>query len=217
MNFGARSTAAQQRVERAIEQALGDDGIPAGDNNGELHSGRGKVAFHRNRLAFHRIGPGPEAELETRLRLHGKDARLPVRFSDWREACHGRVSALCAQPRFGSLMHGIERGHLHENIGGRRKLAVDKLEIAERSQERRASTPFLVPAFARSKSQRGKKARQPVIDFGAAGRTKKGDALDHGLILSCGVRRRACQAIRDEMLALGRPKGRPAGSCCDYT
>ena len=32
-------------------------------------------------------------------------------------------------------MHGIESGHLHQHIGGGGKLAVDKFQIAQRSQE----------------------------------------------------------------------------------
>jgi len=58
-----------------------------------------------------------------------------MRFRDGREA-HKRVfAALRAQPGFGGLIHGVESGHLHQHIGGRRKLAIHKLQIAQRSQE----------------------------------------------------------------------------------
>src|SRR5450631_4065174 len=86
-------------------------------------------------------------------------------------------------------MHGIERRYLHQHVGGGWESAIDKLEIPERSQKCRSTAFFLVPAFGSGKSQRGKEAGQAVIDRGGPGRTKKGNPLDHGLILSCGIGR----------------------------
>ena len=84
-DIGAVGAAAQQRIESAIEQAVGDDGVPARDNDGEFHAGGGEIAFEGDGLAFHGIGPGPEAEAEAGFGLDREDARLPVRFRDGRE------------------------------------------------------------------------------------------------------------------------------------
>ena len=66
LNVGPRRAAAQQRIERALKQPLGDHRIPAGDDDGKLHAGGGEIAFDSHRLAFDRIGPRPEAEREIR-------------------------------------------------------------------------------------------------------------------------------------------------------
>ena len=65
LNVGALCAAAQQGVERAFQQPLGDHRIPAGDDDGKLHARGGEIAFDGHRLAFERIGPGPEAEGES--------------------------------------------------------------------------------------------------------------------------------------------------------
>jgi uncharacterized membrane protein len=70
-------------------------------------------------------------------------------------------------------MHGVERRHLDQHVGGRREFAVDKLQIAKRSQEGRAVAVWFVPSFSRFKAQRGKEARQPVIRYPAASGTKE--------------------------------------------
>ena len=89
------------------------------------------------------------------LGLDGEDLRLPVRFCDGRKAGDGRFSALRAEPRFGSLVDGIERGDFDEDVGGGGKLAVDKFEIAERCEKGRAATglPPAIPCRARSPGQ----------------------------------------------------------------
>src|ERR1017187_8520348 len=115
-----------------------------------------------------------------------------MRISDWTQTRGRRVAGLVlygigAKPSVSGLMNGIERGHLHEHVGGGRESAIDKLEIPERSQKRRTAAFFLVPPLAAGKSQRGKEAGQAVIDRGGPGRTKKGNPLDHGLILSRGI------------------------------
>ena len=96
-NIGSLCAAAQQGVERAIEQPLGNHRIPAGDDDGEPHAGGGEIAFDGDRLAVDRIGPGPEAEREARLRLDGEDARLPVGFRDGGEARERPASPPCAR------------------------------------------------------------------------------------------------------------------------
>ena len=86
LNIAAVGAAAQERVERALEQAIGDHGVPARDDDGELHSRGRKIAFERDGLAFHRVGPRPEAEAEAGFGLDGEDARFPVGVRDGREA-----------------------------------------------------------------------------------------------------------------------------------
>ncbi len=73
-DVAAHCAAAQQGIQRALQQALGNHRIPARDDNGELHSFGGEIAFNGDWLAPLRIGPGPEAESKSRLRLDGKDA-----------------------------------------------------------------------------------------------------------------------------------------------
>ena len=65
----------------------------------------------------------------------------------------------------------------------------------------RRATPFLLPSFAGSKAQRGKKASQPVVGLRAAGRTQKRDALNHELILSRGRGGRSAQPAGDQHLS----------------
>ena len=40
LNICALCAAAHQRIERALEQAIGDHGIPAGNDDGEPHACR---------------------------------------------------------------------------------------------------------------------------------------------------------------------------------
>ena len=190
VNIAALGSASQQCIERSFEQPVGNHGIPARHHDGELHSLGGEIALYGYRLAPLRIGPGPKRKRETGLRLNGKDARLPVGLGDRREACNGciptlRQTCLAAQPRLGSLINGIESGDFDHQVGGRGKLAFDKLQIAQRSQKRSATATAFLPALAGSKTQSGKETGQPLVDHGAAGRTKKGDPLDHAFILSC--------------------------------
>ena len=58
-----------------------------------------------------------------------------MRFSNRREARYSRLAFLRAQPGFGGLMHGIEGGHLNQNVSRRWKLAIHKLEVYQRSQK----------------------------------------------------------------------------------
>jgi hypothetical protein len=139
---------------RTIQQPLRDHSIPARYDNGEAHSLGGEIAFDGHRLAFDRIGPGPERKGEPRLRLYGKDARLPVGLHDGREASQGLIPALGAQPVSSVLMHGIEGRHLNQHIGGRGKLAIDKLQVAQRRQKRRTAARLLLPSGAGSEPQR---------------------------------------------------------------
>ena len=117
-------------------------------------------------------------------------------------------------------MHGIECGHFHQHIGGRRKLAIYEFQVPERSQKRDAAThhrgpkrPVLVvgvvvlPSAAGSESQRGKEACQPVIDRGAAGTAKIGYPLDHGLILSREGGKHEAGTGPAFLLAIRRAKG----------
>ena len=82
---------------------------------------------------------------------------------DGRKACDGTLAAFGTQPVLGDLIDGVERRHLDQHVGGRRKFTIDKLEISQRGQEGCAVTVGLLPAFAKGKAQRGKEASQPVV------------------------------------------------------
>ena len=84
-------------------------------------------------------------------------------------------------------MDGVEGGDFDEEIGGGGEPAVDKLEIAERSEEGCAARILFLPSFAGGKAERGKEAAQPLVGCGAAGRPQKGNALDHELIVAEGA------------------------------
>jgi hypothetical protein len=47
----APGAAAEQCIERALEQAVGDDGVPAGGDDGEAHAFGAEVAFERDGVA----------------------------------------------------------------------------------------------------------------------------------------------------------------------
>ena len=95
------------------------------------------------------------------------------------------VAGLRAKPRFRGLMNGIKRGDFDQDIGGRRKLAIDKFEIAQRGQKSGASTRrgpqrqvfvvgvavLLLPSLAQSEAQSGKETCKPVISLRAASGT----------------------------------------------
>jgi hypothetical protein len=71
-----------------------------------------------------------------------------------------------------------------EEIGCRRKAAIDEFEIAERGQERRAARALFLPSFAGGKAERPEQAAQPFVSRRVAGRTQNRNALDHELILA---------------------------------
>jgi len=64
-------------------------------------------------------------------------------------------------------------------------LAVDNLQIAQRSQKRSSAAIGFRPSGAARKSQCRKEAGQAVMGRGAARETKEGNPLNHALILSC--------------------------------
>ena len=68
------------------------------------------------------------------------------------------IAAIGAKPCFGGLMDGVERGDFDEDIGSRGKLAVDELEIAERSEKGSAARSFFLPSLAGREAESGKKA-----------------------------------------------------------
>src|SRR5271170_5258641 len=72
--------AAVEAIERAFEQAVGDDGVPAGDDDGELHAPGSEIAGERDGLAAERVEPLPEGKGDAGNGLNGEDAGLPVRF-----------------------------------------------------------------------------------------------------------------------------------------
>src|SRR5208337_4472672 len=188
-NIAAIGAAAHEHVERTLKQPIGDHGVPARDDNCELHSRSRKIAFERDGLAFHRVCPRPETEAEAGFGLDVEDARFPVSFRDGREAAEQRVAGLVwscmgAQPSFSHLVNGIERCDLDEEIGGRGKAAIDEFQIAERGHERCAARTLFLPSLAGGKAESPEKAAQPFVSFRVAGRTQNRNALDHELILA---------------------------------
>ena len=127
-----RRCAAARRAR--LEQPLGDHRVPARHHDCKLHSRGGEIAFDGHRLALQRIGPGPEAEANP-----GSGSTVKMRDFQWVSVIgERRVTAhrrLRAQPGLRRLMHGIQRGHFDQHIGGGWKLAIDKLQIAQRSQK----------------------------------------------------------------------------------
>ncbi len=56
----------------------------------------------------------------------------------------------CArQPSLGGLIHSVQRGHFHQHIGGRRKLAIHKFQVAQRRQN---ETPRLAGGVSNDRS-----------------------------------------------------------------
>ena len=178
--------AAQQGIERALEQPLGDDRIPSRDHDGEAHAFGGEIAFHGDRLVLQRIVPRPEGECMPGLRLGGKHARFPMRVGDLREA-HRGLNAFAAKPCGGGLVHGVERGHF--DADDRRSAASFRRQIPGcrwAPGTMRRDCCLLVPATSGCEAQGAEKTRQAIVGGCASGGAQKGDSLDHDLILSCG-------------------------------
>jgi hypothetical protein len=55
LDVGFGDAAAMETVERALEEAVGDDGVPTGGDDGEAHVGGAKVAFDGVGLAVEGI------------------------------------------------------------------------------------------------------------------------------------------------------------------
>ena len=93
-DIGAGRAAAQQCVERALEEALGDDRIPACDNNGEFHAGGGEIALDGDGFAADWIGPCPEGKGKSRLVLAAMElAAIATRRGLPKEAKHYLAAA----------------------------------------------------------------------------------------------------------------------------
>ena len=145
-DIGAISAASEQRIKRAIEQPIGDYGVEARDDDSEFHSSGRKIAFKGHGLAFHRIGPGPEAEAEAGFRFDREYARAPEGVRDRRKAADGGIARLAeygmsAEPDSAASIDRVERSDFNENVGCRWESTVDKLQIAKRSKERCAAAP----------------------------------------------------------------------------
>ena len=103
------------------------------------------TAFQRDTTMAKRI---PSAE-----RSPSTATGLPLSGSVHAQKLKGNP-ALGAQPVSSVLMHGIEGRHLNQHIGGRGKLAIDKLQVAQRRQKRRTAARLLLPSGAGSEPQR---------------------------------------------------------------
>src|SRR5580658_5798902 len=106
-----------------------------------------------------------------------------MRFRNRRQSGSAFISGFRAQPVFRRLVHSIESGHFHMEIGSRRELAIHDLQVTQWRQKGCSTTRLLTPSSPGRKSQRSEKASQAVEDRCATGRTKKGNTLDHCLTL----------------------------------
>ena len=61
LDVGLRGAAAVEGVEGALQEAVGNDGVPAGGDDGEAHVGGAEVAFDRVGLVVERVFRLPEA------------------------------------------------------------------------------------------------------------------------------------------------------------
>ena len=173
-----------KRVERAFEQAVGDDGVPAGDDDGEGHSGGREVAFDGDWLAFEGFGPLPEGEDVALDRFDGKGAGLPEGVGDFGEPGVRRVGV---EPAFGDLVEGVEAGDFDEDAGDGGETAafgeVDEFEVAERGEEGRSAAAALValevPSSPGLETERRKEAGKLVVCLRRGGGTYEGDAFNH--------------------------------------
>jgi len=78
LDVGFGGSAAVEGVERTLEEAVGDDGVPAGGDDGEAHVGGAEVAFDGAGLVVEWVFGLPEADLQLGRELRGEEAAVPV-------------------------------------------------------------------------------------------------------------------------------------------
>ena len=66
-----------QGVDGALQEAVGDDGVPAGGDDGEAHVGGAEIAFDGGGLVVEGVLGLPEAEFQFRSKLDGEEAAVP--------------------------------------------------------------------------------------------------------------------------------------------
>ena len=110
-------------VERALEEAVGDDGVPTGGDDGEAHVAGGEIAFDGDGPAVERVFGLPEAEGEVVGELGGEEAGVPVG-----ELGLGKAFAAIARehPLLDEGVDVIELGDLDEERGDARGAAMDQ-------------------------------------------------------------------------------------------
>src|ERR1019366_824999 len=177
--------AAVEGVERTLQQAVGDNGIPASDHNRELHTGGGQVAFDGDGLAMQRILRLPEAENERWIECDREEARIPVRGRNVGEQLGNLFGAVVGDhPLLDNRMNLVELGNLDEDRRGGWHATGNQLEVADGREEGRATSAAILPALAGLEAKRPKEAGELVERSRRSDRRHQRDSLYHVSIVS---------------------------------
>src|SRR5215469_5414722 len=166
------AAAAPQAVQRALQEPLGNEGIPARDYDRKRHAACVHAAF---RCAGLRAVLLPERYLQSFHRLGRDRPSIPIRLKDIGD----RLDLIFDE----YVLNRIQVRDLHPKIRVMDRPAVNQFESADRPQKWRSFTDRVFPSFAVLKPQRGKQLTQHGEFFSAADLADCGDALDHVLIV----------------------------------
>jgi hypothetical protein len=173
LDVGLRCSASVKGVERTLEEAVGDDRVPAGGDDGEAHVGGTEVAFYGYWFVVERVFRLPEAEGEglrfAGCELHGEETGVPVGGLDGGEEGFNLFGAVAGEhPLMDGGVNGVEAGDLDEDGRDGGRAAGDELDVAQRGQESAAAPVSLrvAPTLAGLEAEGEEEASELVEGVG---------------------------------------------------
>ena len=172
LDVGLGGAAAEQAVEGALEQAIGDDGVPAGGDDGEGHAGGAEVAFDGGGAVVEGVLGLPEAQGQVvgaaGGELDGEEAAVPVgEFRGGEERCDLFGAVAGEQPFVDGGVDLVEAGDFDQDWRDGWGAAGDEFQVADGREEGCAAADCVLPAFAGLEAEAVEEAAELVEGIGA--------------------------------------------------
>ena len=154
-----RCSAAVEGVERALQEAVGDDGVPAGGDDGEGHADCGEVAFDGVGAVVEGVLGLPEAYGErlgllAGYELEGEEAGVPVGEGGLGEDGGDVFGAVVGEePLVDGGVDVVQLRGLDEERRYGWGAAGDELQVADGREEGGTLAGAVLPAFAGLKAE----------------------------------------------------------------
>ena len=176
---GFGGAAAVKGVQRSLQEAIGDDGVPAGGDDGEAHAGGAEVPFDGYRLVMEGVLRLPEAEGQVFVEFDGEEAGVPMGELGCGQERRNLFGAMAGEhPLVDGRVNVVELGGFDEDGGHGGCAAGDELQVADGGEEGCTTACGVVPAFADLEAE-GLEETAELVQF-ATGRGACGDCVDEG-------------------------------------
>jgi enoyl-CoA hydratase len=167
-------------VQRALQETVGDDGVPAGGDDGEAHARSAEVAFDCDGLVVKGVFGLPEAQFQVRGEVRGEETGVPVGKFRGGEESFDLFGAVGGQhPLLDGGVDGVEFGDLDEDGGDGRRAAGDQFEVSEGGEEDGTAALRILPVLAGLETEGAKEAVELVERAGRGDGADQRNSLNH--------------------------------------